>query len=87
MRVCMSERERERKREGEEGNKKTSLSRGFPGQLLFIHSALTLLAKSKECGVYSKIWHTFIAVLCTMLLDTISVGFSLCNPMEHTAVV
>lgn len=84
MCVCACQREREKEKERERKGIK-NLSK--QGQLLFIHSALTLLAKSKECRVYSKIWHTFIAVLCTMLLDTISGGFSVCNPMEHTAVV
>lgn len=82
MRVRASVWERERK-----GIKKLSLSRGFLGQLLFIYSAFTLLAKPEACRVYSEIWHTFIAVFCTTHLDTVSGGFSVCNPMERIAVV
>lgn len=85
MRVCTSVKKRKRGRGRE--FKKLSLSREFPGQLPFISSALTLLAKPEARGVYSEIWHPFAAVSCTMHLDTVSGGFSVCNPMEHTAVV
>lgn len=85
MRVCTSVKKRERGRGRE--FKKLSLSREFPSQLPFISSALTLLAKPEALGVYSEIWHPFIAVSCTTHFDTVSGGFGVCNPMERTAVV